>query len=165
VHSGVSRVRNVIALFFMLGSDLYGFDKKRSRTPYVKLVFSHQLGSAGRVLGTKYWCTIFHAQVGPGRFPLKAHQFALRQNCIFASCGIRGSCSVFRCVRGMWMYYFSCSGGPGAVSLKITLDTLSRTCVIASDRIYTSHSAFWCVQGVKCRYTVFHARVDPVRFS
>jgi hypothetical protein len=50
VHSGVSRARNVIALFFMLRSGWYGFDKKRSRTPYAELVFLHQLGCAGRVV-------------------------------------------------------------------------------------------------------------------
>jgi hypothetical protein len=50
VHSGVSRARNVIALFFMLRSDWYGFDKKRSGTPYAELVFWHQLGCAGLVV-------------------------------------------------------------------------------------------------------------------
>jgi hypothetical protein len=34
----------------MLGWDRYGFDKKRSRTRYVKLVFLHLVGVVGRIV-------------------------------------------------------------------------------------------------------------------
>jgi hypothetical protein len=50
VHPGASRARNMIALFFMLGWDRYGFDKKRSRTRYVAVVFLHQVGCAGHIV-------------------------------------------------------------------------------------------------------------------
>jgi hypothetical protein len=48
----------------------------------------------------KHWHTIFHARVGPVRFPQKAHRVRLRQTCVFASVVICGSRSAFRCVRG-----------------------------------------------------------------
>jgi hypothetical protein len=50
VHSGMSGARNIDALFFMLGWDRYGFDKKRVRTRYAELVFLHSLGSEGHLL-------------------------------------------------------------------------------------------------------------------
>jgi hypothetical protein len=40
----------MIALFFMLGWDPYGFDKKRNGTPYTELMFSHLVGSACHVV-------------------------------------------------------------------------------------------------------------------
>jgi hypothetical protein len=43
-------VQNVIALFFMLGWDWYGFDKKCARTCYVKLAFLHPMGSTGHIV-------------------------------------------------------------------------------------------------------------------
>jgi hypothetical protein len=50
VHSGAFRLRKVNALFFILGWDRYGFDKKRIGTRYVKIVFLHLVGSAGHVV-------------------------------------------------------------------------------------------------------------------
>jgi hypothetical protein len=50
VLSSVSGLRNVDALFFMLQWDQYGFDKKRFRTRYAKLVFLHPVGSVGHVV-------------------------------------------------------------------------------------------------------------------
>jgi hypothetical protein len=58
-------VRNIDALFFMLGWDPFGFYKKRTRTHYAKLVFSHPVGLVGHVIqsdasaGVKRRCTIF----------------------------------------------------------------------------------------------------------
>jgi hypothetical protein len=40
----------MIALFFMLGWDLYGFNKKHARTLYVELVFFDPVRSAGHVV-------------------------------------------------------------------------------------------------------------------
>jgi hypothetical protein len=50
VHSSVSGARNVIALFFMLGCDWYGFDKKRTGTRCAELVLLHSVGSAGYIV-------------------------------------------------------------------------------------------------------------------
>jgi hypothetical protein len=50
VHSGVSGVRNNIALFLMLALDRYGFYNKHTGTRYIKLVFLHLVGSVGPVV-------------------------------------------------------------------------------------------------------------------
>jgi hypothetical protein len=42
VHCGVSGAQNVNAIFFFLGWDRYGFQKKRIETCSAKLVFLHQ---------------------------------------------------------------------------------------------------------------------------
>jgi hypothetical protein len=38
------------AVFFMLGWDQYGFDKKHDRTRYTELVFLHHMGSTGHLV-------------------------------------------------------------------------------------------------------------------
>jgi hypothetical protein len=50
VHSSASTVRNVDALFFMIGWDECGFHKKCDGTPYAELVFLHLVVSAGHVV-------------------------------------------------------------------------------------------------------------------
>jgi hypothetical protein len=50
VYSAASGVRNVDALFFMLGWDRYGFYKKHVGTSYVKLVFLHPVAFAGHIV-------------------------------------------------------------------------------------------------------------------
>jgi hypothetical protein len=43
----------------------------------------------------------FHARMGLIRIPQKVHRDTLRRTCVFTSDGICGTCSPFRCVRGM----------------------------------------------------------------
>jgi hypothetical protein len=50
VHSDAFRPRKVDALFFMLGWDPYGFDKKRAGTHYAELVFLHPVAYVGCVV-------------------------------------------------------------------------------------------------------------------
>jgi hypothetical protein len=40
----------MIALFYMLRWDRYGFDKKHVRTHYAELVFLHLVGSVGHAV-------------------------------------------------------------------------------------------------------------------
>jgi hypothetical protein len=50
VYSGASGARNMIALFFILVWDGYGFNKMRVGRCYVELVFLHPVGSVGHVV-------------------------------------------------------------------------------------------------------------------
>jgi hypothetical protein len=49
-HCVASGVRNLDALFFMLGWFRYGFHKKHVGTPYAELAFLHPIGYAGHVV-------------------------------------------------------------------------------------------------------------------
>jgi hypothetical protein len=50
MHSGPSGAQNIVALFFMLGWDRFGFNKMHVRTRYAELVFLHRVGYAGHVV-------------------------------------------------------------------------------------------------------------------
>jgi hypothetical protein len=50
VLSGAFGPPNIDALFFILGWDRYGLQKKRVGTRYTDHVFSHLVGSAGHVV-------------------------------------------------------------------------------------------------------------------
>jgi hypothetical protein len=50
VHSGACRVRNINALFFMLGWHRYRFHNKHTGTRYIELVFLHPVVSTGHVV-------------------------------------------------------------------------------------------------------------------
>jgi hypothetical protein len=52
VHSRASEARNVDALFFMLGWEQYGFDKKCIGTRHTELLFLHPVGSAGHIVNS-----------------------------------------------------------------------------------------------------------------
>jgi hypothetical protein len=58
VHSGASEAREFDTLFFMLGWDRYGFDKKRAMTHYTELVFFCIRWDL-RVM----WCILVHPEL------------------------------------------------------------------------------------------------------
>jgi hypothetical protein len=49
-QSGALGLRNVHALFLILGWDRYGFHKKRAWTSYAELVFLHLVGSVSYIV-------------------------------------------------------------------------------------------------------------------
>jgi hypothetical protein len=49
-HSVATGARNMIAIFFILWGDRYGFDKKHTGTRYVEHVFLHLVASVGYVV-------------------------------------------------------------------------------------------------------------------
>jgi hypothetical protein len=55
VHSSVFEVRNNDALFFVLGWDRYGFNKKCDGTRYAELSFLHPVPSGSHVVH----CSVF----------------------------------------------------------------------------------------------------------
>jgi hypothetical protein len=95
-HSGPSVVRNLKALFFMLGWFHCGFDKKSPRTRYAKLVFLHPMGSAGHIVhfGASRPLIIdkqiFHACIGTARIPQKARWEKISQTSFFHPVGFVG---------------------------------------------------------------------------
>jgi hypothetical protein len=76
----------------------------------------------------------------------------LCQPCVFASGGICGSRSAFRCVRGVncRCTIFHSRVVPVRIWQNPCLDTLRQTCVYASGGICGPRSAFRCLRGVKC---------------
>jgi hypothetical protein len=105
VDYDASEARNVDSLFFTLGWDWYGFDKKHIRAHYTELVFLHSVEYAGHVVhsgvsGVPTSMHYFSCLGGTDMYSTKSAQDTLCRTCIFAFGGICGSRSAFRCVRG-----------------------------------------------------------------
>jgi hypothetical protein len=138
VHSGASRVQNVIALFFMVGWDWYGFNKKRARTSYTQLLFFNSRGSVGHVVhsgasGRIMLRHYFSCSGGPSAVFIKSALGHVTPNLCFASYGICGSRSPFRCV---WCVKHDRTIFHAQVRLvqirqKVHRDTLCQTCVFS----------------------------------
>jgi hypothetical protein len=149
MHSGVSEAQNNHTLFFMLRWEWYGFHKNHAGTYYAKHVFFHLVGYAGHVVhssayGSRNVDALFFML---GRDRYESHKSTLEHTTptmCFPSCGICGSHSAFRCIRGAKHQHtiFHARVGPIRIRQKVLHDMLCRTCVSASDGIYGSHSAF-----------------------
>jgi hypothetical protein len=130
VHSGASRARNVDTLFFMLGWDQYGFDKKCTGSRYAELSFLYPVGSAShavhfgaseeRIVGTLF----FKHRWDRYRFDKKCFRTLYAKHLFFC---IRYDLRLTYCIpvrpwRKTSMHYFSCSGGTGTDSTKVLLE-------------------------------------------
>jgi hypothetical protein len=129
VHSGASGVRNVDALFFMLGWARCGFHKQCAKTRYAELVFFFAFGGICRsriafqcIRATKHQRTILHARGGPGVVSIKsAPGHVTRRTRLFGSIERSRSCIPVHSGREWSMHYFSCLGGPSVDSIKSML--------------------------------------------
>jgi hypothetical protein len=96
VHSGVTGARNVTALFFMMGWDWYGFNKKRTGIPYAEHVFLHPVGYVGRVVHSgasgAQNVDAFSSSGGPGAVSIKnAPRHVTPNLCFCILCDVRVS--------------------------------------------------------------------------
>jgi hypothetical protein len=103
VQSGASGARNCEALFFMLRWDRYGNDKKGTGTHYVKLMFLHSVGTVVHIVHSggseaSNGDALFLGSVGTDTNSIKNAPGHVMPNYHFASGGICGSHSAFRCV-------------------------------------------------------------------
>jgi hypothetical protein len=100
VHFGASEVRNVDALFFMLGWDRYRFHKKCTGRHYAELVFLHAVGSMCHVVHscacrTRNLDVLFFLLGWTCSNFTKRTLGQVTPNLFFASGGINGSRSAF----------------------------------------------------------------------
>jgi hypothetical protein len=147
VHSGASGVRNINALFFMLGWDQYRFHKKRAGTRYAKLVFLHLVGCAGHIVHSgastlRNIDALFSCSGGTCTDSTKSASGHVMPNLCFTSGGICGSRKAVWCVRGEKRLHtiFHAKVGPIQIQQKARQDMLCRTCVFASSWMYGSRS-------------------------
>jgi hypothetical protein len=127
VHSGASGARNVDTLFFMLGWDQYGFDKKCIGTRYAELSFLYPVGSAShvvhfgaskeRIVDTLY----FKLRWDRYRFVKNRFSTLYAKLLFLRPVGATGNVVQVRPVRETSTHYFSCSGGTGTESTKVVL--------------------------------------------
>jgi hypothetical protein len=118
-----ARLGHINALFFMLRWNWYGFDKKRTRICYIKLVFLHLVRSTGHVVhciasGYETSTHYFSYSGGPGTVSIKSEPgHVMLKLCFYIHWNLRvTSCIPMRPGRETPRHYFSSSGEPGAVS-------------------------------------------------
>jgi hypothetical protein len=118
--------RNIDTLFFMLGWDRFGFNKKRARTCCAELVFLdsvgatthvvHSISSGARNVDTLFFMlgwdlNGFHKKHARTRYVERVFLHPLGSSVHVVDSGVSG-CETS-------MHYFSCSGGTGTDSTKI----------------------------------------------
>jgi hypothetical protein len=129
------RAWNIDALFFMLGWDRYGFQKKHARTHFAKCVFLHPVGCTGHVVhfvcpGPGTLLNFFLCFGGTGTYSTKSASGNVTPNLCFS---IQWDLQVTFCipvclVRQTLMHYFlwscetnmdSIETAPGHVALNL----------------------------------------------
>jgi hypothetical protein len=126
-HSGVSRERNIDALFFLLRWARCGFHKLHIGTRYAELVFWHPVGSAGHIVYSDVSgprnidALFFKLGWAWSSFEKKCVRTHYTEHVILHPVGSAGTqCILVRPGREILTHYFLCFGGSGAVSINST---------------------------------------------
>jgi hypothetical protein len=165
-----SWVRNIDTLFFILRWDRYGYDKKRAETYYPELVFLHPVGSASHIV---YSSASRARNVNAPFFMLgqarcsfhKEHARTRYAKLVFLHLIGSAGHVVHSGARNVDVVFFILRWDQYRYDKKVHRDTLHRTCVFASGGICGSRCTFWCIRGMKCRRSLFHARVGMVKIQ
>jgi hypothetical protein len=147
VHAGVFWPQNLDTIFSMIRRAHRGLHKKRAGTrlnlcfciQWVLRVTKFVLVRPNRETSTHY----FSCSCGKGTDSTKARRDKLRQTCVFASGGICGSPSAFRCIWAVKCQFtiFPASVGLVRIPQNARRDTLRRSCIFASGGICGSCSS------------------------
>jgi hypothetical protein len=171
VHFGASEVRNVEAQIFMLGWDRYRFQKNHVETRYAEPVFLYPVGptcpkvcfSASGVRNVK--ALFFMLQWDRYGFQ-KNHVRTRYTKGVFlhprGSAGPVVHLGVSR-VRNVDAIFFMLGWDRYGFHKNHVEIRYAELVSLASCGPYRSRSVVWCIWGAKCRRTIFHARVGPVR--
>jgi hypothetical protein len=120
MHYSASKEQNVTVLYFMLGWDRYGLNKKRIGSRYAELVFLHPVGPASEVVrsgasGARIVdALIFMLVWARCNFHKKHHGTRYAELVFLHPVGSAGHVMHLVCPgRETSSHYFSCSGGTG----------------------------------------------------
>jgi hypothetical protein len=161
--------RNIDTLFFILGQDRYGYDKKRAGTRFAELVFLHPVGSVGHVMhssasGARNVNTLFFILgwdlYGYGKmrtwtpYPkyVFLHPVGSVGHVVYNSASGAQNVHAMFFMLGWDRYEFD----------KKHVRTRYAKLFFTSGGIYGSCSAFLCVRGTIRQRTILHSRVGPV---
>jgi hypothetical protein len=161
--------KNVSTLFFMLGWDLYGYNKMCARTCCTEVAFLHPVGSCiplllGYQSSTHYFsCPGGWAQYGFHKKRIGTHYTKI---VFLLSVGSVGHVvhSIVSGARNIDALFFMLRGARRGFPKNCARTHNIELVLFASNRICGSRGAFRSVRSAKCRCTIFHAQVGPVQF-
>jgi hypothetical protein len=164
LRSGASGLRNIDALFSMLGWAWYRLKKKCARRRCIEPVFF--ASSAIYRSHSAFWCvrdmkrrrTRARCRYQRKRAQTRYTELVFLHTVRSAGHVVHSAVSGARKL----MHYFSCLARLSAYTTKVHPDMLPRTSVFTSYAIFGSRSAFLCDRAVKHQCTIFQARVGLV---